>query len=179
MGLLDILIYPDPRLRQKCEAVEKVTDEIRKTLDDMAETMYDAPGIGLAASQVGVMQRLIVVDIGERDNEDRRAEKGKGNPSKLYKVINPTITARAGKAEGEEGCLSLPDIKETIKRSEQVTVEGIDENGRPIKIEADGLLAVCFQHEIDHLDGVLFIDHLSRLKRELMKSKLKRLAAGG
>ena len=178
MALLDILIYPDPRLRQKCEPVDKITTETKKILQDMAQTMYAAPGIGLAASQVGVMQRMIVVDIRDRDEEEP-VEKRPPSGSTLYKIINPVITARDGKCEGEEGCLSLPDLKETIKRSARVTVEGLDENGAPIKIEAGGLLAVCLQHEVDHLDGVLFIDHLSRLKRELLKSKLKRLADPG
>lgn len=174
MALLEILIYPDPRLRQKCAAVEQITDEIREILSSMAETMYAAPGIGLAASQIGIMQRMIVVDVRERD-DDSENEPPPGRT--LHKIINPVILSREGESQGEEGCLSLPDIKETIKRSDRIVVEGLNEHGEKLHIEADGLLAVCLQHEIDHLDGVLFIDHLSRLKRELLKSKLKRLTA--
>jgi peptide deformylase len=177
MSVLEILTYPDPRLREVCAPVEKITEETRKILDDMAETMYAAPGIGLAASQVGVMQRLIVVDVHDRDGDEEDGDK-KERTSRLYKIVNPVIISRAGKSEGEEGCLSLPDLKETVKRSERVVVEGLDEKGKELRIEAGGLLAVCLQHEVDHLDGILFIDHLSRLKREMLKSKLKRMAGG-
>ena len=165
MALLDIVLYPEPRLREKCTPVKKVTDQIRKILDDMAETMYDAPGVGLAASQVGVKERLIVVDVGDD-------EEGSENPSRLYKIINPEIVKKSGKVEWEEGCLSIPGIKDKVKRSAEVLVQGLDENGKEIEIAADGLLAVCLQHEVDHLDGILFIDHLSRVKCELLKSKL-------
>ena len=178
MALLDILIYPDPRLREKCKPVTEITPEIRKILADMAETMYAAPGIGLAASQIGFMQRLIVVDIGDREHDEGEGASAPHTEARLYKIVNPVIVSRSGKSEGEEGCLSLPNLKETIKRSERVVVEGLDENGKALRIEAGGLLSVCLQHEVDHLDGILFIDHLSRLKREMLKSKLKRLAAG-
>jgi len=168
MAILDIVTYPDPRLRERAREVESVTDEIRKLLDDMAETMYEAPGIGLAANQVGVLHRAIVVDVGE-DPE-------LGIESKLYKILNPSIVKQLGSSENEEGCLSIPDVREYVTRSEQVTVIGLDENGKEITLEADGLLAICLQHEIDHLNGVLFIDHLSRLKRSLLKNKLDKLA---
>lgn len=165
MALLEILFFPDPRLREKSAPVEKIDDRIRKIFDDMAETMYAAPGIGLAAPQVGINERLIVVDIGE-DEETGRAPQ-------LLKIANPEIVGEEGKLDYEEGCLSIPGIKDYVRRSEKVLLQGLDENGKSIEIQAEGLLAVCFQHEIDHLNGVLFIDHLSRLKREMI---LKRLA---
>lgn len=166
-AILKIVLYPDERLRKPCEPVTEITPEIRRALDDMAKTMYEAPGIGLAASQVGRNDRIIVIDLGEDEEENTSA--------KLYKLINPEIIERAGKIDWEEGCLSLPDIRETVRRSAEVFVKALDENGNPVEIEAKGLLAVCLQHEIDHLDGVLFIDHLSRIKRELLKPKLKQL----
>ncbi len=167
MSILEIIEYPDPRLRQKCEPAKKVDDRIRDLLNDMAETMYDAPGVGLAAAQVGIKERLIVVDVGE-DEES-------GRVPKLYKLVNPEIIESSGKIEYEEGCLSIPGPKEVVKRPGEVIVEALDENGKKITIEAEGLLAVCLQHEIDHLNGVLFIDHLSRLKRERLLAKyLKR-----
>lgn len=169
MGKLEVLTYPDPKLRQKAEPVREVTPEIRRILNDMAETMYEAPGIGLAGPQVGVLQRIIVVDVG--------ADEETGRASHLYKLVNPQIKDRSGHIEYEEGCLSIPDIREVVKRSGSVTVEALDEEGRPVKIEAEGLLAVCLQHEIDHLDGVLFTDRLSFVKRELIKSKLRKLQA--
>ena len=150
MSLYNILEYPDPRLREKCTPVKEVDDRVRKIFDDMAETMYAAPGVGLASAQVGVKERLIVVDVGEDDETGRH--------SHLYKIANPEVVSKTGTIEFEEGCLSLPGMKEVVKRAEKVVVEGLDENGKKIQVEADGLLAVCFQHEIDHLDGVLFID---------------------
>ncbi len=165
MALLDILLYPDPRLRTKLKPVTEITAEIRKLLEDMAETMYHAPGIGLAAAQVGAPYRVIVVDVGSNEESGRKAC--------LYKIVNPEIRSRTGSTETEEGCLSIPDIREIVERSAQVTVEGLDENGKPLTINATGILAVCLQHEIDHLDGVLFIDRLSRLKREVLKPQLR------
>lgn len=165
----EILTFPDPLLKKKCAPVKEITNETRKLLDEMAETMYAAPGIGLAAPQIGEMVRAIVVDIG--DDEELAREK------KLYRLINPKIVAKSGKTEYEEGCLSIPTIREWVKRSELVTVEALDEQGRPVRIEADGLLAICLQHEIDHLDGILFVDRLSTSKRELVKPKLKELIA--
>ncbi len=166
MAIRNILQYPDPLLREKCKPVTNIDHRIRKILDDMAETMYQAPGIGLAASQIGITERLIVVDIGNDDETKRQG--------KLYKIVNPEITARAGSTEYEEGCLSIPGIKDLVKRSSEISLKGLDENAKEVNIKAEGLLAICFQHELDHLDGILFIDHLSRLKRELIKSKMSK-----
>lgn len=168
MALLDIIIYPDPRLREKCIPVSEITDETRRLLDDMAETMYHAPGIGLAASQVGSLYRAIVVDIGEDEETGRKG--------RLYKIINPVILQEEGSTETEEGCLSIPKIRDVVSRFSRVVVEGLDESGKPLSIDATDLLAICLQHEIDHLNGILFIDRLSHLKRELIKSKLKKLS---
>lgn len=168
MSLLEIVLYPDPILREKCEPVTEITDEIRALIDDMTQTMYDAPGIGLAASQVGSRHRVIIVDVGDDEETGRR--------SRLYQIINPEIIETAGSVESEEGCLSIPDIRESVKRSRSITVQGLDPDGKTIKIEAEGLLSICLQHEIDHLDGILFIDRISRLKRELVKSRLKKLS---
>lgn len=167
MSILDIVQYPDSKLREECKTVTEITDELRLLLDNMATTMYEAPGIGLAAPQVGELIRAIVVDVG--NDEDPEA------PGNLYQLINPEITAEEGSVETEEGCLSIPDIREMVKRSALIEVKAIDPDGKDVRIEADGLLAVCIQHEIDHLNGVLFIDHLSRLRRELIKKKLKKL----
>lgn len=169
MSILDILTYPDPRLREKCTPVTNIDHKIKELLDQMAETMYAAPGIGLAAPQVGSLKRVIVVDVGEDEDVERAERK-----PKLYKIINPEIVERAGSTETEEGCLSIPDIREYVKRSAQVVITGLDPSGKKLELEADGLLAICLQHEIDHLDGVLFIDHLSKLKRELVKAELKK-----
>jgi peptide deformylase len=167
MAVLEILIYPDQRLRERCVTVTEITDEIRETLNSMAETMYAAPGIGLAAAQVGVPHRLIVADVGD-DEESGRVRK-------LFKLVNPEIISFEDTIEMEEGCLSIPDIRENVRRAGKVTVKALDELGAPITIEAEGLLAVCLQHEIDHINGILFIDHLSRLKRELLKPQLREL----
>jgi len=166
MSILDIVLYPNPVLKEVAQTIKEVNPEIKQLLDDMAETMYDAPGIGLAAPQIGKSIRAVVIDVGFDEEGGERT---------LYKLVNPEIVARSGEASGEEGCLSIPDVRESVERAERVTVEALDENGQPIKIEADGLLSVCLQHEIDHLDGVLFIDKLSRLKRELIRGKLKKL----
>lgn len=159
----EILVYPDPILQQKAAPIEKITPEIKKLAEDMVETMYEADGIGLAAPQVGQSCRLIVIDItGPSLKED------------LKVIINPEIVTSEGEVEYEEGCLSIRELKAKVKRAEKVTVKGKKLNGKPVKIEADGLLAVCLQHEIDHLDGVLFIDRLSRLKRTLYDKKVKK-----
>ncbi len=170
MSLLDIVIYPDPILREKCEPVEEITDEIRQLIDDMTQTMYEAPGIGLAASQVGSRHRVIIVDVGDDEESGRKA--------RLYQIINPEIVEESGSVESEEGCLSIPDIRESVKRSKSILVKGLSPEGKEMSIEADGLLSICLQHEIDHLNGVLFIDRISRLRRELIKSRLKKLALG-
>lgn len=167
MALLDIVIHPDPLLREVCNPVENVDDELRTLLNNMAQTMYSAPGIGLAGPQVASLKRIIVVDVGE--------EPEYGQVGRLYKLINPEIIKAEGETYSEEGCLSIPEIRETVRRAENVIVKAIDEDGEELTIEASGLLSICLQHEIDHLNGVLFIDHLSRLKRHLVNSKYKKL----
>ncbi len=163
MALLDILRYPDPLLKQLSKPVKGFTDDTIRLMDDMAETMYAAPGVGLAAPQVGQLQRIIVLDV---DHE---------NPGKnLIRLVNPVIQHAEGEVVWEEGCLSVFDFTAEIKRASQVIVAGLDEKEKEVKVEAEGLLAVALQHEIDHLDGKLFIDHVSRLKRELYTRRLKK-----
>ncbi len=159
MALLEILHFPDPRLRKKAIPVDKVDDQIRQTVKDMLETMYAAPGIGLAATQVNIQQQIIVLDISE-------------DKSSPMCFINPEILQANGFEEMQEGCLSVPGIFENVERAEEVTVQALDENGEQFTCQADGLLAVCIQHEIDHLDGKLFVDYLSPLKRQRIKKKL-------
>jgi peptide deformylase len=163
MALLPILRYPDPRLHTKAKPVTTVDAGIRKLVADMAETMYEAPGIGLAATQVNVHQRVLVLDVSE-------------DKSQLMAFINPEIVAREGEHVGEEGCLSVPGIYETVTRSERVKVRALDTEGKPFELEADGLLAVCLQHEIDHLDGKVFVEYLSRLKLSRIKARLAKQA---
>ncbi|MCE5393137.1 MAG: peptide deformylase [Acidithiobacillus sp.] len=158
MALLQIVEYPDPRLKNLAQPVSRIDREIQKLADDMAETMYDAPGIGLAAPQVAAAHRVIVVDISENRNE-------------LLTLVNPEIIASSGEEEMKEGCLSVPGVLETVRRAERVKVRAQDLLGRTLELEADGLLAVCLQHEIDHLNGILFVDHLSRLKQGLIRRK--------
>lgn len=162
MALLPILTYPDPRLMRKSAHLETISTEIEGLLDDMAETMYDAPGVGLAAPQVGVNVRAIVVDISAQEE----------NSPGLIKLINPEIILSEGHQVGEEGCLSIPGFVSLVKRKERVIVSGLDEQGKHAEIDAYGLLARVFQHEIDHVDGILFIDRLSRLKRELFRKRV-------
>lgn len=159
MALLDILHYPDKRLRSQAKPVAAVDETIRKLVDNMFETMYDAPGIGLAATQVNVHQQVIVIDISP----------DKDQPLCL---INPAIVASEGVEETEEGCLSVPDIYETVQRCENVTVKALDRDGNEFTLQADGLLAVCIQHEMDHLAGKLFVDYLSPLKQQRLRKKL-------
>ncbi|QSI77296.1 peptide deformylase [Niveibacterium microcysteis] len=159
MALLPILHYPDPRLHTKASPVTEVTDELRTLIRDMAETMYEAPGVGLAATQVNVHKRIVVIDVSE-DKTGLRA------------YINPEIIARSGEQVCEEGCLSVPGIYEKVTRAERVKVRALDEQGKPFELEAEGLLAVCIQHEIDHLDGKVFVEYLSPLKLNRIKSKL-------
>jgi peptide deformylase len=163
MALLPILRYPDPRLHTKAKPVAVVDAEIRKLAADMAETMYEAPGIGLAATQVNVHVRLLVLDISE-------------DKSQLQVFINPEILWREGEHEGEEGCLSVPGVYETVRRSERVRVRALNLDGQPFELDADGLLAICLQHEIDHLDGKVFVEYLSRLKLGRIKAKLAKQA---
>ena len=161
MALLDILHYPDPRLRTKAKPVEAVTDEIRTLIDNMFETMYDAPGIGLAATQVDVHQRVIVIDV----SDDR---------SEPIALINPEILEKDGIETMQEGCLSVPGIYETVERADHIRVRFLDRNGETVEREAEGLLAVCIQHEMDHLEGKLFVDYLSDLKRNRIRKKLEK-----
>jgi peptide deformylase len=166
MALLEILHFPDPRLRKNAEPVTKFDDEIRQIVDDMFETMYDAPGIGLAATQVNIQQQIIVIDVSE----------DKDQPICL---INPEIIERDGEEEMEEGCLSVPGIYETVQRARHVRVRALDRDGNPFEIEDDDLLAVCIQHEMDHLHGKLFVDYLSSLKRQRIQKKLEKQARQG
>ena len=159
MALLPILHYPDPRLHKVAAPVTQVDDEIRKLIKDMAETMYAAPGIGLAATQVNVHLRLLVIDLSETQDQ-------------LQVVINPEIIRAEGEEECEEGCLSVPGIYEKVTRAARVTVKALDESGRERVVEADGLLAVCLQHEMDHLVGRVFVEKLSRLKQQRITAKL-------
>ena len=162
MAKLTILEYPDPRLRTKASPVEVVDDEIRQLIEDMLETMYAAPGIGLAATQVDVHQRVLVVDV----TEDK---------SRPLALINPEIIRREGTVEAEEGCLSVPGIFDTLAaRSSDIVVRALDREGQPFELAADGLLAVCIQHEMDHLEGKLFVDYLSELKRSRIRKKLEK-----
>ncbi len=163
MAILDILHFPDPRLRTRAKPVEEVDDEVRRLVDDMFETMYDAPGIGLAATQVNVHRQIIVIDISE-------------NRDQPLCLINPMILERDGEEEMEEGCLSVPGIYETVRRAERVRVRALDRDGNPFELEADGLLAVCIQHEMDHLQGKLFVDYLSQLKKNRIRKKLEKRA---
>lgn len=163
MALLPILRYPDPRLHRKAALVTEVDDAIRKLIADMAETMYEAPGIGLAATQVDVHKRVVVIDVSE-------------DKSKLFAFINPEILDRSGEQVCEEGCLSVPGIYEKVSRSERVKVRALDPQGEPFTLEAEGLLAVCIQHEIDHLDGKVFVEHLSQLKQSRIKARLAKQA---
>ena len=158
MAILDIRVLGDPVLREQTSPVTLVTDEIRRLVDDLFETMYAAEGIGLAASQVGRRERVAVVDIGE-------------NPLVL---INPEIVSRQGSASDEEGCLSIPDIYGEVERPDQIILRALDRDAEPFEIEATGLLARCIQHEVDHLDGKLFIDYLSLLKRRIVARKWER-----
>lgn len=166
MAKLEIITLPDPRLRLVCQPVEKVDDEIRTLMDDMLETMYAAPGIGLAAIQVAVPKRLIVVDVSGEDEES--------NPICL---ANPEITWQSDELHVyQEGCLSIPEYYEDVERPARVKVKYLDRDNNEQEMEADGLLAVCVQHEIDHLDGGLFIDHISKLKRDRVVKKFKKQA---
>lgn len=169
MSILPIIIYPDPILKTACEPVEKVTKEIQKLLDDMAETMYAAPGIGLAAPQVGVKKRILVCDVTwKEEGEDPKPKR------ELYQLVNPKIIDRKGQIEWEEGCLSIPGFLQIMPRSEKIKVEALDKKGKPVTMAATGLFSICLQHEIDHLDGKLIIDKISRLKRNLYLDKLKK-----
>ena len=161
MEKLTILEFPDPRLRTKARPVEHVDDDLRALIDRMFATMYAAPGIGLAATQVDVHRRFMVIDVTEDHSQPRV-------------FINPEIFARDGKIVYQEGCLSVPGIYADVERAERITVRALDRDGNPFELEADGLLAICIQHEIDHLDGKVFVDYLSPLKREQVRKRLEK-----
>jgi peptide deformylase len=161
MAILNILNYPDDRLRIKAKPVELFDDRLQKQIDDMFETMYAAPGIGLAATQVDFHQRLIVIDVSE-------------DKSQPLVVINPEITEKDGIQQIDEGCLSVPGIYEPVERAEHIRLKMQDREGNPVEMEAEGLLAVCIQHEMDHLEGKLFVDYLSDLKRQRIRKKLQK-----
>ncbi len=164
MAVLPILLYPDPVLRRVAREVDRFDDRLRALVADMAATMYDAPGIGLAAPQVGVEERVAVVDVGS------------GTPdSQLLVLVNPRLAAQSGSQPSEEGCLSIPGLTETIERPARVTVAALDADGRAFEVAAEGLLARALCHEIDHLDGILFVDRLTGLRKESARRKLRRL----
>ena len=167
MSVLEIITYPNPRLKTPCDDVKKINSSILKLLDDMAETMYDAPGVGLSAPQVGQNIRVIVVDISS-------SEEG-GKDMDLIELINPVITSSSGKQIGEEGCLSVPGFLTNVTRHLNVIVEGLNREGKTIKIEATDLLSRVLQHEIDHLDGILFFDRLGKLKKDLLIKKIDKV----
>ncbi len=161
MAILNILRYPDPRLHTQAKKIETIDDSIRQLAADMAETMYAAPGVGLAATQVDQHVQLVVIDV----SEDR---------SKLLTFINPEIISREGECEGEEGCLSVPGIYESVTRSASVRVRALGLDGKPFELDTEEMLAVCVQHEIDHLLGKVFVEYLSRLKQDRIKSRLNK-----
>jgi peptide deformylase len=163
MARLPILEYPDPRLRIRAEPVTKVDAELKQFVSDLFETMYAAPGIGLAATQVNVHRRILVCDVSPDGNEP-------------YCLINPEIVELEGKTNAEEGCLSVPEFYDYVDRAAKIRVRALDRDGKPFELEAEGLLAVCIQHEMDHLDGKLFVDYLSDLKRERLKKKAAKKA---
>lgn len=166
VSVLDILYYPDAQLRRTAEPVASVDGEVVALVDQMLDTMYEAPGIGLAATQVNVHKRIVVIDVSEDNNSP-------------LTLINPEILESEGQAEMQEGCLSIPGVFETIKRPSNVKVSAIDRAGNPYELEADGLLAVCIQHEIDHLNGKLFVDYLSVLKRNRIRKRLEKWIRDG
>ena len=161
MALLPILHYPDPRLHKVAAPVASVDDRIRKLINDMGETMYAAPGIGLAATQVDVHQRVIVIDISDARNE-------------LQAFVNPEIIERTGEAETEEGCLSVPGVYDKVRRAERIVVRALNVAGEAFTLETEGLLAVCIQHEVDHLEGKVFVEYLSRLKQQRIAARMKK-----
>jgi peptide deformylase len=163
MAILEILKYPHPMLRKRSKEVARVDGEVRKLIHDMRETMYQAGGIGLAACQVGVSQRVIVLDVSPMDPQHS-----------FFALINPEIIFEEGEIDHEEGCLSVPDCLEKVRRKERVCVRGLSSEGMEIEVKGDGILAIALQHEIDHINGVLILDRVSRLKREIYRNKLKK-----
>lgn len=166
MAKREILHFPDPRLRTRAKPVDEVDDAVRQLVDDMFETMYAAPGIGLAATQINVHQRVVVIDVSQDQDQPRV-------------FINPEVLEKDGVEEMDEGCLSVPGIYERVQRAERIRVRALDRDGQLFEEPADGLLAVCIQHEIDHLDGKLFVDYLSSLKRNRIRKKLEKQARHG
>jgi peptide deformylase len=167
MAVLPICKLPDTVLRREAKEIADINGNLQRLVDDMAETMYAAPGLGLAANQVGELKRLIVFDVSHKE----------GGPRRLQVVLNPCIVETQGELTHEEGCLSVADFSAEVRRHAQVLVKGLDREGKPIEITGEGLLAVVLQHEIDHLNGILFIDHISRLKRGLYLRRLKKQVA--
>jgi len=163
MAVLEILTYPHPLLKKRCLEVEKIDAEVKRLIRDMTETMYEANGVGLAACQVGANRRIIVLDVSPMDPEQD-----------LFALINPEIVAEEEEIDHEEGCLSVPDCLETLKRKQKVRVRGISPEGKEIELEAQGILAIALQHEVDHLNGVLILDRMSGLKREIYRKKLRK-----
>jgi peptide deformylase len=163
VAVLEILKYPHPLLKKRCEEVDRIDGVVKKLIRDMTETMYQANGIGLAACQVGVSRRVIVVDVSPIDQE-----------KDFFSIINPEVISEEGEIEHEEGCLSVPDCLEKLKRKEKVLIRGFSPAGKEIEISAEGILAIAIQHEIDHINGVLILDRISRLKREIYRNKLKK-----
>lgn len=161
MAILEILQYPDPRLTARAERVEKIDAATRKLIEDMAETMYAAPGVGLAATQVDVRKQIVLIDVSE-DHTDLRV------------FINPEITRREGVAVSQEGCLSVPGVYDNVERAESVTVTALDRNGSRFTLNASGMLATCIQHEMDHLEGKVFVEYLSELKQNRVRAKIKK-----
>ncbi len=162
--ILKIVKYPDPVLKKMSAPVARVDRETQQLIEDMFETMYDAPGVGLAAPQVGVLKRILVIDVGRLEDDSKKPDP--------MAIVNPVIKTREGKIIWEEECLSLPQLSVSMERSKKIVVEGLDQNGKTVSLSAEDLLSVAFQHEIDHLDGVLLVDRLSQLKKDLYKKKL-------
>jgi peptide deformylase len=163
MAVLEILRYPHPLLKKRSQEIEKIDENIKQLIEDMAETMYDANGVGLAACQVGVNKRIIVLDVSPMDpGQD------------LFVLINPEIVAEEEEIDHEEGCLSVPDCQEIIKRKQKVRVRGMSSEGKEVELEAQGILAIALQHEVDHLNGVLILDRMSGLKREIYRNKIRK-----
>lgn len=178
MAILEILTYPNPKLRKKAQPVKEITDELKKLSQEMLDTMYDSQGIGLAATQVGKSVRLVVVDCRPRElggryklNDLTELEQAVTYPVVLF---NPKITTRKGETTYNEGCLSVPGFYDDVQRSQYIEIEGLNQDGAPLKIQTDGLLAICLQHELDHLEGKLFIDRLSAIRSHRIKAQIKK-----